>query len=368
MASVSFEQVTKVFENGEEAVKELSLGVRDGEFMVLVGPSGSGKSTALRMVAGLEEATDGTIRIGERVVNDVAPRDRDIAMVFQNYALYPHMSVRENVGFPLRLHGVRRREVKTRVKEAADLLAIGELLERRPRQLSGGQRQRVAMGRSIVREPRAFLMDEPLSNLDAKLRVEMRAYIARLHQQLGTTTLYVTHDQTEAMTMADRVAVMREGRLEQVDQPQAVYERPANVFVAGFIGSPAMNLVSSRLEASDGALYASLGEHRLLLPDRPLRWPGLGRYVGRDAVLGFRPEAVSDAENGVAPGSTIETDVALAEPLGAETIVHFDVEGAEGLKARLDGRTRVEAGQRVRLALDVERLHFFDPETEAAIA
>jgi multiple sugar transport system ATP-binding protein len=369
MASVSFERVTKVFDGGEEAVKELSLGVRDGEFMVLVGPSGSGKSTALRMVAGLEEATDGSIRIGERVVNDVAPRDRDIAMVFQNYALYPHMSVRENIGFPLRLHRVRRREVKTRVGEAADLLGIGELLERRPRQLSGGQRQRVAMGRSIVREPRAFLMDEPLSNLDAKLRVEMRAYIARLHQQLGTTTLYVTHDQTEAMTMADRVAVMRDGRLEQVDLPQAVYERPANVFVAGFIGSPAMNLVRSRLEASNGALYAPLGEHRLLLPDRPLRWSGLGRYVGREVVLGFRPEAVSDAGDDVAAaGSTIEVDVALAEPLGAETIVHFDVEGAEGLKARLDGRTRVAAGQRVRLAVDVERLHFFDPETEAAVA
>ncbi|HEV3478805.1 MAG TPA: sn-glycerol-3-phosphate ABC transporter ATP-binding protein UgpC [Gaiellaceae bacterium] len=368
MAAVSFERVTKVFENGEEAVRELSLGVQDGEFIVLVGPSGSGKSTALRMVAGLEEATEGTIRIGERVVNDVAPRDRDIAMVFQNYALYPHMSVRENIGFPLRLHGVRRREVKTRVGEATELLGIGELLERRPRQLSGGQRQRVAMGRSIVREPRAFLMDEPLSNLDAKLRVEMRAYIGRLHQQLGTTTLYVTHDQTEAMTMADRVAVMRDGRLEQVDQPQAVYERPANVFVAGFIGSPAMNLLRSRLEASNGALHTCLGEHRLLLPDRPLRWPGLGRYVGRDVVVGLRPEAISNADDGEAAGTTIDVEVALAEPLGAETIVHFDVEGADALKARLDGRTRVSAGERVRLAVDVERLHFFDPETERAIS
>jgi multiple sugar transport system ATP-binding protein len=380
MASISFDRVTKVFEKGEVAVRELSLGVHDGEFMVLVGPSGSGKSTALRMVAGLEEATAGTIRIGDRVVNDVAPRDRDIAMVFQNYALYPHMSVRENIGFPLRLHRIRRREVKTRVSEAADLLGIGELLHRRPRQLSGGQRQRVAMGRSIVREPRAFLMDEPLSNLDAKLRVEMRAYIARLHQRLGTTTLYVTHDQTEAMTMADRVAVMRAGRVEQVDLPQAIYERPANVFVAGFIGSPAMNLVHSRLEAANGSLYASLGEHKLRLPDRPLRWPGLGRYVGRDVILGLRPEALTDVSAG---DSTIEIDVALAEPLGAETIVHFDTAAATArpdvaletengdrahLTARLDGRTTVSARERVRLAVDVERLHFFDPETEAAIA
>jgi multiple sugar transport system ATP-binding protein len=381
MASISFDRVTKIFENGEVAVSELSLGIHDGEFMVLVGPSGSGKSTALRMVAGLEEATSGTIRIGERVVNDVAPRDRDIAMVFQNYALYPHMSVRENIGFPLRLHRIRRRELKTRVGDAAGLLGIGELLERRPRQLSGGQRQRVAMGRSIVREPRAFLMDEPLSNLDAKLRVEMRAYIARLHQRLETTTLYVTHDQTEAMTMADRVAVMRAGRIEQVDLPRAVYERPANVFVAGFIGSPAMNLVHSRLEAVNGSLYASLGEHKVCLPDRPLRWPGLGRYVGRDVVLGIRPEGLADARDSAAAqlGSTIEINIALAEPLGAETIVHFDADAATArrevengdrahLTARLDGRSTVAAGDRVALTVDVERMHFFDPETEAAIS
>jgi multiple sugar transport system ATP-binding protein len=370
LASISFDRVTKVFDGGEAAVRELSLAIHDGEFLVLVGPSGSGKSTALRMVAGLEEATEGTIRIGDRVVNDVAPRDRDIAMVFQNYALYPHMSVRGNLGFPLRLHRVRRREAGERVAQAAGLLGIGELLERRPRQLSGGQRQRVAMGRSIVREPRAFLMDEPLSNLDAKLRVEMRAYIARLHQRLATTTLYVTHDQTEAMTMADRVAVMRSGRLEQVDRPQAIYERPANVFVAGFIGSPAMNLVHSRVEAVNGSLYASLGGHRVRLPDRPLRWAGLGGYVGRDVVLGVRPEGFADARSGPSaePETTIEVEVALAEPLGAETIVHFDSEAAIDLKARLDGQTSISAGERVVLAVDVERLHFFDPQTEAAIA
>jgi multiple sugar transport system ATP-binding protein len=370
MASISFERVTKVFDNGEVAVRELSLRVQDGEFLVLVGPSGSGKSTALRMVAGLEEVTEGTIRIGDQVVNELAPRDRDVAMVFQNYALYPHMSVRQNIGFPLRLHRVGRGELKERVDQAAGLLGIGELLDRRPRQLSGGQRQRVAMGRSIVREPRAFLMDEPLSNLDAKLRVEMRAYIARLHQRLTTTTLYVTHDQTEAMTMADRVAVMRSGRLEQVDHPQAIYERPANVFVAGFIGSPAMNLISSRVEAVNGSLYTSLGEHRLRLPDRPLRWPGLGRYVGRDVVLGVRPEGLADARHAslASPEATIEVDVALAEPLGAETIVHFDAEAAEDLKARLDGRIPILAGERVSLTVDLERLHFFDPETETAIA
>jgi multiple sugar transport system ATP-binding protein len=382
MASVSFDGVTKVFEGGEVAVRELSLGVRDGEFMVLVGPSGSGKSTALRMVAGLEEATSGTIRIGERVVNDVAPRDRDVAMVFQNYALYPHMSVRDNIGFPLRLHRVRRTELGTRVEQAATLLGIGELLRRRPRQLSGGQRQRVAMGRSIVREPRAFLMDEPLSNLDAKLRVEMRAYIARLHQRLETTTLYVTHDQTEAMTMADRVAVMRDGRVDQVDVPQAIYRRPANIFVAGFIGSPAMNLVRARLEVDDGALYAVFGARRLRLPDRPLRWPGLGRYVGRTVVLGLRPEVFTDARGAAAaPGSTLEIDVTLAEPLGAETIVHFaldpagsdsglaEANGHHGyIKARLDGRTTVAAGDRMPIAVDLERVHFFDPETEASIA
>jgi multiple sugar transport system ATP-binding protein len=368
MASVSFDNVTKVFENGEKAVRELSLEISDGEFMVLVGPSGSGKSTALRMVAGLEDPTEGTIRIGERIVNDLAPRDRDIAMVFQNYALYPHMSVQDNLSFPLRLHRVRRLELKERVRQASDLLGISELLARRPRQLSGGQRQRVAMGRSIVREPRAFLMDEPLSNLDAKLRVEMRAYIARLHQRLGTTTLYVTHDQTEAMTMADRVAVMRAGRLEQVAAPQTLYEQPANVFVAGFIGSPAMNIVSSRLEADDGSLYASLGEHRLRLPDRPLKWPGLGRYVGRDVVLGVRPEGLADARGVDRDAATIEVEVALAEPLGAETIVHFDAQAADDLKARLDGRTRVTAGERVPLAVDIERLHFFDPETQVAIA
>jgi len=371
MASISFEHVTKAFDRDTLAVRELSLGVPDGEFMVLVGPSGSGKSTALRMVAGLEDVTDGTIRIGERVVNDVAPRDRDIAMVFQNYALYPHMTVRENLGFALRMRRQRRKAIRERVESAAEMLGISELLGRRPRQLSGGQRQRVAMGRAIVREPRAFLMDEPLSNLDAKLRVEMRAYVALLHQRLGTTTLYVTHDQTEAMTMADRVAVMRDGRVEQVDAPRTVYERPANVFVGAFIGSPAMNLARARVDAANGSVIVSLGSHRIRLPEGPLRWHGLGRYLGRDVVLGLRPEGLSES-NG---GEGIDVEVALAEPLGAETVVHFEVdaepvrvEEPEGVRftARLASRTTAGRGDRVRLAIDPTHLHFFDPETEAA--
>src|SRR5919197_4387284 len=281
MASISFRGVAKVFPEGTRAVDALDLEVGDGEFAVLVGPSGSGKSTALRMVAGLEDVSEGTIAIGDTVVNDVAPRDRDIAMVFQSYALYPHMSVADNLGFALRMRRMERPSVRRRVGEAAGRLGIGALLGRRPRALSRGQRQRVALGRAIVREPRAFLMDEPLSNLDAKLRVEMRAYIARLHQDLGTTTLYVTHDQTEAMTMGDRVAVMRDGRLEQVDTPQALYERPSNLFVAGFIGSPAMNLLRGSLERDLDGTWLVLGSSRLRLPDRVVRgWPAIGRDLG----------------------------------------------------------------------------------------
>jgi multiple sugar transport system ATP-binding protein len=383
MASISFDRVTKAFDRETVAVRDLTLTIADGEFMVLVGPSGSGKSTALRMVAGLEDVTDGTVRIGERVVNDVAPRDRDIAMVFQNYALYPHMSVRENLGFALRMRRERRNAIRERVDGAARMLGIAELLDRRPRQLSGGQRQRVAMGRAIVREPRAFLMDEPLSNLDAKLRVEMRAYVARLHQRLGTTTLYVTHDQTEAMTMADRVAVMRDGRVEQVATSRTIYERPANVFVAAFIGSPAMNLARATIDAVNGAVVVSLGPHRIRLPE-PLRWHGLGRYLGRDVVLGVRPEGLSEA--GDDGDQALDVEVALAEPLGAETVVHFaleaepvrtearfpdDGEADEGeahFTARFGSGATVDRGDRIRLGVDPAHLHFFDPETEAAIA
>ena len=286
MAGIVFEGVGKVFPDGTSAVCDLDLAVPDGEFCVLVGPSGSGKSTALRMVAGLEEVTTGTIRIGDRDVTDVAPRDRDIAMVFQSYALYPHMSVESNLGFALKMAGEAKPSIRDRVAAAGDRLGIGELLHRRPRALSGGQRQRVALGRAIVRAPQAFLMDEPLSNLDAKLRVEMRAYIARLHQELGTTVLYVTHDQVEAMTMGDRVAVMRDGRLEQVDTPQALYDRPANLFVAAFIGSPAMNLVRGRLEEDGGRLAVWLGAHRIALPGAR---PELYARASEDVIVGHPP-------------------------------------------------------------------------------
>src|SRR3954453_347132 len=314
MAGITYTSVHKRFPDGTLAVDDLDLEIRDGEFMVLVGPSGSGKSTALRMLAGLEESTDGEIRIGERVVDDLEPKDRDLAMVFQSYALYPHMTVAQNMGFALKMQGVDRAQIAARVQAAAAKLGIEPLLGRRPRQLSGGQRQGVALGRAIVRAPAAFLMDEPLSNLDAKLRVEMRAYIARLHQDLGTTTLYVTHDQTEAMTMGDRVAVMRDGRLEQVDSPRRLYEHPENLFVAGFIGSPAMNLLRGRVVESEGALYAELGTQRLRLARRTT-------FRG-DAVIGIRPEAVAPA-NGHAGDDVLELPVMLSEMLGSDVMVHL---------------------------------------------
>jgi multiple sugar transport system ATP-binding protein len=378
MASIAFRGVSKVFGDGTRAVDALELTIPDGEFTVLVGPSGSGKSTALRMVAGLEDASSGTIEIGDDVVNDVAPRDRDIAMVFQSYALYPHMSVEDNLGFALKMQGVAARG--DRVGRVARRLGIGEQLPRRPRHLSGGQRQRVALGRAIVREPQAFLMDEPLSNLDAKLRVEMRAYIARLHQELGTTTLYVTHDQTEAMTMGDRVAVMRDGRLEQVDAPQVLYDRPANLFVAAFIGSPAMNLLRGRLELIEGRVQVVLGTQRLVLPDEVLdARPVLGGWVDDEVVVGIRPEAVAVTDRG-----GLELEVVLVEALGSDLLVHlrtdaprvtisdaFDGEEDAGLEARLTARlppdVRVAVGDRLRLAVDMTRLHVFDPETGMAL-
>jgi multiple sugar transport system ATP-binding protein len=396
--------VTKRFPDGTVAVRGLDLEIRDGEFMVLVGPSGCGKTTALRMVAGLEEVTSGTIRIGDRAVNDLAPRDRDIAMVFQNYALYPHMTVFENMAFGLKLRKVGKREVRRRVEEAAELLAISELLGRRPRQLSGGQRQRVAMGRAIVREPAAFLMDEPLSNLDAKLRVQMRTEIGRLHQRLRTTTIYVTHDQTEAMTMADRVAVMRQGTLQQVDTPQVLYESPVNLFVAGFIGSPPMNLVAARLFRQDGRVFAAFASHRLAVPPGMLeRRPGIAARLGSEVILGIRPEDIEDTSFAPATETSqvLEVTMALTEPMGAEVMAHFEVDAPqvatsetrelaadlEGTSdpgrppgpavrgdslrtvftARLHPRTAAADGQAIKLAVDVERLYFFDPETGETI-
>jgi multiple sugar transport system ATP-binding protein len=385
MASIALSGVSKVFPDGTAAVADLDLEIPDGGFTVLVGPSGSGKSTALRMVAGLEDTTAGTIRIGERVVNDVAPKDRDIAMVFQNYALYPHMSVQDNLGFALKLRSVERGSARQRVTAVARRLGIAEQLPRRPRQLSGGQRQRVALGRAIVREPRAFLMDEPLSNLDAKLRVEMRAYIARLHQELGTTTLYVTHDQTEAMTMGDRVAVMRDGRLEQVAAPQTLYDRPANLFVAAFIGSPAMNLLRGRLEYLDGRLLVVLGNDHLEIPDELLdERPELARRVDEEVVVGVRPEAVHVADAATPARATLELEVVLVEALGSDLLVHlstgaprvtvsdaFDGEDEAGLEARFTARLapglQVAVGDRLRLGVDVARLHVFDPQTGASL-
>jgi multiple sugar transport system ATP-binding protein len=365
VAAIELRGLRKVFAGGTVAVDDLDLTIADGEFLVLVGPSGSGKTTVLRMTAGLEAATAGEIRIGGEIVNEIAPMDRDIAMVFQTYALYPHMTVAENMAFGLKLHKVPKAEIRERVGAAARMLGLDELLSRKPAQLSGGQRQRVAMGRAIVREPAAFLMDEPLSNLDAKLRVEMRTYLADLHQQLRTTTLYVTHDQTEAMTMGDRVAVMRDGVLQQVDKPQELYTRPANLFVAGFIGSPAMNLVYTRLGEE---LSVALGPAVLRLPESLLsRRPGLRRRAGSEVVVGIRPEDIEDAA--LVPssnGSALDVRISRAEPLGAEVIAHFALGDIAGT-ARLSPRSRAATGQPLRVAIDVDRLHFFEPESGAAI-
>jgi multiple sugar transport system ATP-binding protein len=389
MAQLAFEGVTKVFADGTEAVSDLDLDVGDGELMVLVGPSGSGKSTALRMLAGLEDATAGTIRIGTRVVNDVAPKDRDIAMVFQSYALYPHMDVAGNLGFALRMQRMQRASVAERVSAAAQRLGLSDLVAKRPRNLSGGQRQRVAVGRAIVREPQAFLMDEPLSNLDAKLRVEMRAYLSRLRQELGTTTVYVTHDQVEAMTMGDRVAVMRDGRLVQCDRPQELYDRPADLFVAGFIGSPAMNFARGGVEGANGERYLALGSQRMRL-----RGPVPDALLERgDApvVVGIRPEALSHAAPGADDDEVLVVTVELVESLGSDLLVHAAVDAPAVLTedqlevarevggdpaadlararftARLPPDVPVGIGDVVRLHVDMEHLHFFDPDTTLAI-
>ena len=391
MAELEFRDLRKVFDGGAVAVEDLNLLVADGEFLVVVGPSGSGKTTVLRMAAGLERATSGDVLIGGEVVNDVAPPDRDIAMVFQTYALYPHMTVYENMAFGLKLHRVGKADIRSRVLSAAKMLELDDLLKRKPSQLSGGQRQRVAMGRAIVREPAAYLMDEPLSNLDAKLRVEMRTYLAGLHQRLRTTTLYVTHDQTEAMTMGDRVAVMRDGRLQQVDIPQVLYDRPANAFVAAFIGSPAMNLLRARVTGGDGAASVELGEVVLPLPSSLVaRRPGLARYAGQEVVVGIRPEDIEDASLvPSANGSSVPVRITLAEALGSEVIAHFPLGGEVEpvtvggapdspsleaatdssvlLTARLSPRSGARSGQPLRVSIDVERLHFFDPETDQAI-
>jgi multiple sugar transport system ATP-binding protein len=388
----------KVYPDGTRAVTDLNLEIVDGEFLVLVGPSGCGKTTALRMVAGLEDISEGTLRIGERVVNRVPARDRDVAMVFQSYALYPHLSVRDNIGFGLSLRKVPRDQIREKVDNVAEVLGLREHLDRKPRNLSGGQRQRVAMGRAIIREPQAFLMDEPLSNLDAKLRVQMRAEIARIQRDLGVTTIYVTHDQTEAMTLGDRVAVMKKGELQQVAAPQELYDRPANLFVAGFIGSPAMNLLRGELtgspESGEG-LRLEVGGQTLTVPGEVLEErPGLRAYLGKSVIVGVRPEDMEDAAL-VKGGGTdrLESTADLVEAMGSDVLVHFSVESAQvvtedtkelardagtdvlsapeaartNVIARFSPRTRVKVGDPVTVHVDTARLHFFDIDTGASI-
>jgi multiple sugar transport system ATP-binding protein len=398
VAEIEYDKVAKVYPDGTQAVHDLDLEIQDGELMVLVGPSGCGKTTALRMLAGLEEITEGEIRIGDRVVNDLTPRDRDIAMVFQSYALYPHMTVYDNLAFGLKLHKVPKPEIKERVQRAAKILQIEDFLKRKPRALSGGQRQRVAMGRAIVREPQAFLMDEPLSNLDAKLRVQVRAEIHQLQRRLGVTTIYVTHDQVEAMTMGDRVGVMNAGHLQQVDTPQVLYDHPVHEFVAGFIGSPAINLVESELAQSNGRLEVIFGEHKLPVDEQVARnRSGLADYVGKKIILGIRPEDFEDAsiETDAPPDRRLKVTADLTEPLGSEVLVHFrteatgvvssaatadvgedadvrlaqdeDTEASTRLVARVSPKSRIAVGSEIELAVDTARLYFFDPETRAAI-
>jgi len=388
MATVTLDTVNKVYENGFHAIHDLSLDIADKEFLVLVGPSGCGKSTALRMVAGLETITSGTMMIGDRVVNEVEPKDRDIAMVFQNYALYPHMTVYDNIGFALKLAKVPKEEIDTRVRKAAAILELETYLDRKPGQLSGGQRQRVAMGRAIVRQPAAFLMDEPLSNLDAKLRVQMRAEIAALQRELGVTTVYVTHDQVEAMTMGDRVAVLKDGYLQQVDTPQNLYDRPDNVFVAAFIGSPSMNLYEGTLRVGADGSSVALGSQTIGLADSTLAArPGLRARDGHTVIVGIRPEDFEDAEfaKEIPANQRLTSTVSLTESLGSEIMVHFrldaptvdsgdpdaieektglDVANAVG---RFHPRSRARIGDPIEVAVSSENLHFFDDRTREAI-
>ncbi len=396
MAGIVLDSVDKVYPGDVKAVDSLSLDITDGEFMVFVGPSGCGKSTALRMVAGLEEISAGTISIGDRVVNDLPPKDRDIAMVFQNYALYPHMTVEENLAFGLQLRKTPKEEQRKRVDQAAKMLGLESFLNRKPAALSGGQRQRVAMGRAIVREPQAFLMDEPLSNLDAKLRVSMRASLNQLHERLGVTTVYVTHDQIEAMTLGDRVAVLLDGRLQQVDTPQNLFDFPVNLFVAGFIGSPAMNLVEAELARDDGAAVV-FADFRLPLPAEALRQrKGLDQYVGKKVIAGIRPSDFADAETAPSELPRMRVTVGVTEELGSEInvifpvdvppVVHRDTkalahdiapededssyvagENQSLWTARIDPRSRVRPGHTVDLVVDTARLHFFDPESGQSI-
>jgi multiple sugar transport system ATP-binding protein len=368
MADVVLENVYKVYPGGTNAVQDFCLKIADQEFIVLVGPSGCGKSTTLRMVAGLEEATGGTIRIGNRVVNDVPPKDRDIAMVFQNYALYPHMSVYKNMAFGLKLRRFPKEEIDTRVHQAAKILGIEDLLERKPKALSGGQRQRVAVGRAIVRQPQAFLFDEPLSNLDAKLRVEMRAELKRLHHRLQTTVIYVTHDQAEAMTLGDRVVVMNEGRIQQVAPPLVIYDRPVNRFVAGFLGTPPMNFLKGNLTSKDGAVYFEVGTCRIRLTSQMAA--RVQASVGRAVAMGIRPEDISSSASGKYAGTenSVACTVRVVEPLGDEQIVHLSGPADSALVSKLDPHVKVDVDDQMTVYFAMDRVHIFDNQSGANIS
>ena len=368
MASLSLKNICKVYPNGFEAVKNFNLEIADKEFIIFVGPSGCGKSTTLRMIAGLEDISSGELKIGDRVVNDVEPKDRDIAMVFQNYALYPHMSVYDNMAFGLKLRKVPKAEIDKMVKEAAKILDLTPLLDRKPKALSGGQRQRVAMGRAIVRNPKVFLMDEPLSNLDAKLRVQMRSEIASLHNRLKATIIYVTHDQTEAMTLGTRIVVLKDGVIMQVDSPQKLYNEPNNLFVAGFIGSPQMNFVDAVCKVEGEKVTLSFDQTSVVLPPAKAKKLIDGGYNGKTVVMGIRPENIGDSEIELEAhkDASFETDVTGYELLGSEVLLYFTVGGAN-MTAKVDSRTPARLGDHIKLALDPEKIHVFDKETELTI-
>jgi len=362
MASLSLQHINKTYPNGFQAVKDFNLDIEDKEFIIFVGPSGCGKSTTLRMVAGLEEISSGTLKIGDKVMNDVEPKDRDIAMVFQNYALYPHMTVYDNMAFGLKLRKVPKDQIDKAVREAARILDLEKLLDRKPKALSGGQRQRVAMGRAIVRNPKVFLMDEPLSNLDAKLRVQMRIEISKIHQRLGATIIYVTHDQTEAMTLGTRIVVMKDGVVQQVDTPQNLYEKPGNLFVAGFMGSPQMNFLDVTIADQGGKLVAKLGEYTLDIPAEKAAALKNGGYVGKTVVMGIRPENIYDQGENMNMSSTVK----VYELLGAEVFLYFDVNGTQ-VTARVDPRTTSRTGDNIKFGFDMSKAHFFDKQSELVI-
>ena len=368
MSDLKLKNIYKRYPGGVTAVTDFNLDIEDKEFIILVGPSGCGKSTTLRMIAGLEEISDGELYIDGKLVNDVAPKDRDIAMVFQNYALYPHMTVFDNMAFGLKLRKIPKNEIRRRVEEAAKILDISHLLDRKPKALSGGQRQRVALGRAIVREPKVFLMDEPLSNLDAKLRVQMRSEIGKLHKKLQTTFIYVTHDQTEAMTMGTRIVVMKDGIVQQVDTPMELYERPRNMFVAGFIGSPQMNFFNAKLEKEGDDVYAIMGQDKIKLPQGKVSNPAVDPYIGKEVVLGIRPEHIHDEETFLAnqPDGIVNAYVDIAEMMGAETYLYITINDTKAI-AKVSSRFNTQIGDTIKVSLDLNKIHLFDKDTELTI-